>query len=440
MPFLQFRDSRYSLRVGENRVGGGRDVEVRVAEGAASVTGVVAIIVLTPPPEHHATIRKTDDAEVTLNGRPIGAEPEPLLHGDRVQVGSVDFAYADEAQVGETMELGRDEDQAIAVPSAAARDSRVNGRLVSLVDGREYSVGSGGLSLGRDAGCDVVISAPEVSRRHAVIRATPDGYLLLDASANGVRVNNARVQTEIILGRGDTVRVGPEEFRFYAEPGEASSQAAGVGVREAPSLQLTGSMKAIDPRSREVGVQRDPLASPAGEASRAFALLEVVNEGPSKGRVHHVSRPLVHIGRGEHNDICLNDESVSDTHAKLQRRSEGWYVVDVNSTNGTYVAGVRLAPGGESPVKHGTDLRFGGIKLSFRIAGAALQQQGETRVIAGIRAPDPQRAEQRLREVSARHAQSPEPVTEPAKRVPVAAMIAFSVLFLLVLYLVSRGR
>jgi pSer/pThr/pTyr-binding forkhead associated (FHA) protein len=427
------------LRVGENRVGGGKDVEVRVAEGSVSVAGIVAIIVLSPHSEHHATIRKTDDTEITLNGLPIGAEPEPLLHGDRVMIGAVEFSYADEAQVGETIELGRDENQAIAVPSEAARNSRINGRLVSLVDGREYAVGEAGLSIGRDAGCDVVISAPEVSRRHAVIRSTADGYVLLDASANGVLVNEARVQTEISLGRGDTVRVGPEEFRFYAEPGSAAHSADRV---HAPSLQLTGSMKAIDPSALIIdsGVERDPMAPAAGLARRAFALLEVVNEGPSKGRIHHITSPLVHVGRGEYNDICLNDESVSETHAKLQRRSEGWYLVDVNSTNGSYVAGVRLPPGGEAIVKHGTDVRFGGIKLLFRIAGAGQQQFGETRVIAGIKAPDPRRAEQRLREVAERNTPPQQAEAEPAKRVPVAAMVAAAAVFLLILYLVSRGR
>ncbi len=438
MPFLQFRDSRCSLRVGENRVGGGGNVEVRVAEGSVRVDGVVAIIVLTPSPQHHATIRKVADAEITLNGLPIGAEPSPLLHGDRVMVGTVQFAYADEAQIGETIELGRDEDQRIAVPSESVRDSRINGRLVSLVDGREYAVGDAALSLGRDAGCDIVISAPEVSRRHAVIRWSPEGYVLLDASANGVLVNAARVQTEILLGKGDTVRVGPEEFRFYAEPG---TETRATDLLDAPSLQLTGTMKAIDPRTMDIGVERDPLAQPAGAASRAFALLEVVNEGPTKGRTHHVTLPVVHIGRGEHNDIRLVDESVSDTHAKLQRRSDGWYVVDMNSTNGTYVAGARLAPGSEAIARHGTDVRFGGIKLVFRIAGAAQQQGGgnETRVIAGIKAPDPQRAEPPLQEVAERNRASAAPPTEPGRTMPIAAMVAAVAAVLVVLYLVSRG-
>ena len=43
------------------------------------------------------------------------------------------------------------------------------------------------------------------------------GYLLHDHSTNGVYVNGVRVLQSQVLSRSDVVRVGSEEFRFYAD-------------------------------------------------------------------------------------------------------------------------------------------------------------------------------------------------------------------------------
>jgi pSer/pThr/pTyr-binding forkhead associated (FHA) protein len=83
-----------------------------------------------------------------------------------------------------------------------------------------------------------------------------------------------------------------------------------------------------------------------------------------KGQRFEVRTPLAHVGRGAHNDIVLPDESVSDAHAKLQKRETGWYVVDMGSTNGTYVGGRRVDA--DLKLEGAPDLRFGGVKVTFR--------------------------------------------------------------------------
>ena len=46
--------------------------------------------------------------------------------------------------------------------------------------------------------------------------------------------------------------------------------------------------------------------------------------------------PLV-IGRASDCDIRINDHSVSRRHARIQPGADGYYAVDLQSTNGTYV-------------------------------------------------------------------------------------------------------
>lgn len=41
------------------------------------------------------------------------------------------------------------------------------------------------------------------------------------------------------------------------------------------------------------------------------------------------------IGRGNHNDIQIDNLGVSKTHAKIMKKPDGYAVMDLNSTNGT---------------------------------------------------------------------------------------------------------
>jgi len=118
------------------------------------------------------------------------------------------------------------------------------------------------------------------------------------------------------------------------------------------------------------------------DARPILAVLEVTNEGITKGRIYEVRMPLSHIGRGSHNDVMIADDSVSDTHAKLQRRDDGWYVVDAGSTNGTYVGGSRIT--GERRLEGSPDLRFGGVKTIFRPKDVSADPAKGTRAIASV--------------------------------------------------------
>ncbi len=53
----------------------------------------------------------------------------------------------------------------------------------------------------------------------------------------------------------------------------------------------------------------------------------------------------VTIGREESNDICLNSSNVSRHHARIEFDGSQYRIVDLNSTNGTYLGTARLLPG-----------------------------------------------------------------------------------------------
>jgi len=54
-------------------------------------------------------------------------------------------------------------------------------------------------------------------------------------------------------------------------------------------------------------------------------------------------KDLMTIGRGRDNDIVIANLAVSRNHAQIRRNDSTFQLVDLNSTNGTYVNGVRVA-------------------------------------------------------------------------------------------------
>jgi FHA domain/DUF1707 SHOCT-like domain len=70
-------------------------------------------------------------------------------------------------------------------------------------------------SIGRDASCDLTITDMTVSRLHARLDRTPDGWLLSDLeSTNGTRVNGWRVRGKVPVRVGDLVSFGSLEVVF----------------------------------------------------------------------------------------------------------------------------------------------------------------------------------------------------------------------------------
>jgi diguanylate cyclase (GGDEF)-like protein len=55
------------------------------------------------------------------------------------------------------------------------------------------------------------------------------------------------------------------------------------------------------------------------------------------GRRYLLGLPTLAIGRGRDNDIVLASDSVSRRHARIEQRADGLYLLDLESTNGTFV-------------------------------------------------------------------------------------------------------
>jgi hypothetical protein len=88
-------------------------------------------------------------------------------------------------------------------------------RALLLVAGRRLLVAPGGAVIGRSRDCDIVLDDAGVSRRHAELRPTPEGWTVQDmGSTNGVRVNDEPLRGGRPLRPGDRLEVGSTEIVF----------------------------------------------------------------------------------------------------------------------------------------------------------------------------------------------------------------------------------
>lgn len=78
-----------------------------------------------------------------------------------------------------------------------------------------------------------------------------------------------------------------------------------------------------------------------------------------------IHSPNARIGQGARNEIVFDDDTVSTHHAQLEYASGTWHLTDLNSKNGTFLNGTRIAPGVPTPLPTDAEIAFGALKLKF---------------------------------------------------------------------------
>jgi hypothetical protein len=127
-----------------------------------------------------------------------------------------------------------------------------------------------------------------------------------------------------------------------------------------------------------------------------------------------VSGEQLALGRGSEADVRFDDDGLSRLHATVYREGDKVWIVDENSSNGTFVNGVRVPPSG-TPLNNGDTLKIG-HRTSLRL-----------RVL--VPEVSPSFEEPAFQEESTSiNATSSVPSSRPVSLVPIA-VIAFALLF-----------
>ncbi len=104
--------------------------------------------------------------------------------------------------------------------------------------------------------------------------------------------------------------------------------------------------------------------------------LRCITAGPFKGRTWE-SDAVLRAGRLPTLEVALDDPSVSRKHADIRVQPDGtWAVRDLDSTNGTFVNGTRLAAQLDHPVRAKDLVQFGKVTMLVEVTADAVTADG----------------------------------------------------------------
>lgn len=208
-------------------------------------------------------------------------------------------------------------------------------------------------SIGRESDNDLVFVGTSLSRRHALIeRDSPESWLLTDlCSANGTWVNGRKVAKPTAVKHGDRIRFAGEDFLF------------------------------IDADNHKFDTRGYRLAEK--ETVTLGKLLFDRGKGPEELLLEE---PTVTVGREPTNDLVLDLPGISGNHCKIRNVDDVFTLVDLQSTNGTFLASTEERI--ESiQLESGMEIMIGTCRVRFETEKVTRAKATETSVAHFLQTP-----------------------------------------------------
>ncbi|MEQ1856807.1 MAG: FHA domain-containing protein [Longimicrobiales bacterium] len=211
--------------------------------------------------------------------------------------------------------------------------------------------------IGRDEGVDVMIDNPSVSRRHAEIRLSDNGWVVEDlGSSNGTFIRGTKIQGPQTVGLGDEIGFGKFSIVFgkalgegeHAPPPPGAPTAKAAAVAAVAATQ--GTMHINPHEVRE-------LLKDADRKKRAHLVWE---SGGERGTHYLSEAPAILIGTDE---LCDVRVPKGPKHHVLIVRSTGGTDVRYLATFGSMT--VRGEKTERTKLKNGDVVEAGGLTITF---------------------------------------------------------------------------
>ena len=139
----------------------------------------------------------------------------------------------------------------------------------------------------------------------------------------------------------------------------------GMKVRKLPA-EAAAAMPAPAQAPAAAPAPRSASSKPStGPATVATAKRLVITSGPKAGLELPLGSETLTIGRSSESALVIRDDYTSSHHARLLLRGDSWAIQDLDSTNGTYVAGQRVT-GGPVGLALGTPIKVGATTFELR--------------------------------------------------------------------------
>ena len=210
-------------------------------------------------------------------------------------------------------------------------------------------------AIGRDPGCDVSLPDPALSRVQAVVERRGDAWHLVDRSGRGTKVAGAEVP-ETVLRDGAEIALGTWRALYRAATGAAAEATRASGLTQVRAAEAKAGPPPARLRVRAGGRERTVPVTAAG----------------------------VVVGKDPTCDAPLDDPYVSTRHLRIEPQGATWVIVDLGSTNGTFISGARVSRA-ELPL--GVPVHLGDAEIVLEPREAEEPPRAET--FEGMVARDP---------------------------------------------------
>jgi sigma-B regulation protein RsbU (phosphoserine phosphatase) len=90
-------------------------------------------------------------------------------------------------------------------------------------------------------------------------------------------------------------------------------------------------------------------------------------QGPEVGRRYPLAAAGTVLGRQYDSDICLTGKAISRQHARILSRDDAYFVEDLDSSNGTFLNGMRLGAHALTPITDRDTLQIGPYVFALRL-------------------------------------------------------------------------
>jgi predicted component of type VI protein secretion system len=213
-----------------------------------------------------------------------------------------------------------------------------------------YNLEQTRVRIGREAGVDIVIDNPGVSRLHAELRKEGDGWTVTDmGSSNGTFLNGQKISATQLIKAGDEIGLGKYSVLFE----KALAAPAVTGVRPAiaaAGAEATGTMHI---KAHEV----TQLLNEASKQRRAHIVWEA---GGQKGTHHLADAPAVLVGT---DDLCdVRVPAGPKHHLLIIRKDKACEIRNLAMFGKMKVGGAVTR---KARLKDGDVVEMSGVKLTF---------------------------------------------------------------------------
>ena len=138
----------------------------------------------------------------------------------------------------------------------------------------------------------------------------------------------------------------------------------GVRVRKLPEPAAAGAAPTAAPAAAPRATKPATKKSKGGKATTDTVSRIVITSGPKAGLVLPLGTEPLTIGRSSESGLVIRDDYTSSHHARLMLWGDQWMIQDLDSTNGTWHNGERVAS--PVPVLVGAPIKVGATTFELQ--------------------------------------------------------------------------